>query len=190
MTSTPTPTPASEPTTQQRLAWMGQNSKKLILALIALIIAAAVVVFSFSLFTSSSANPGNLVASGSLKINNNLEGAAILTATGLLPGESTDGTVALTNVGDSAGVFTLKKDNVVNTPASPAFSSVLTLIITEGGAEIYNGRIDAMPTRDLGTWEPGESHTYKFTVTFDETAGDEFQDGRTTLDFLWDATQA
>ena len=41
MTSTPTPAP--EPTTQERLAWMGKNSKQLIIALVVLIIAALVV---------------------------------------------------------------------------------------------------------------------------------------------------
>jgi len=181
---------SQEPTTQERLTWMRKNSKRLIFALVIIIAAAVVVTFSFSLFTSTSANPGNVVATGSLKINNNLEGAAILTAEGLLPGESTDGTVAITNVGDSAGDFKLSTDNLVDTPASPALSSVLTLVITEGATEIYKGGLAAVGTVDLGTWDPDESHTYKFTVTFAAGSGDEYQGGQTTLDFIWDATQS
>jgi len=193
MSSTPTPAQepmSQEPTTQERLTWMRKNSRRLIIALVVIIVAAVVVTFSFSLFTSTSANPGNVVATGSLKINNNLEGAAILTAEGLLPGESTDGTVAITNVGDSAGNFMLSTDNLVDTPASPALSSVLTLVITEGATEVYKGGLAAVGTVDLGTWDPDESHTYTFTVTFAAGSGDEYQGGQTTLDFIWDATQS
>ena len=53
---------------------MGKNSTRLIIALIVIVIAALVVVFSFSLFGSSSANPGNTVASGIMTIDNDKEG--------------------------------------------------------------------------------------------------------------------
>lgn len=187
---TSTPTPAQDPTTQERLAWMGRNSKKLILAIIAIIIAAVVVIFSFSLFTSSSANPGNMVGSGSMEIENSKEGQAILTVANLLPGEQVTGTVEVTNVGDAAGDFELTSSNLVDTPADPAFSSVLTLVITDGASEVYNGSLASVGTVDLGTWQAGDTHNYVFTVTFDETAGNEFQNAETTLDFTWDATQS
>ena len=58
MTST-TPGPAAQPTASERVKWMGKNSTRLIIALIVIVIAALVVVFSFSIFGSSSANPGN-----------------------------------------------------------------------------------------------------------------------------------
>ena len=131
---------------------MGKNSKKLIIALVVIIVAAVVVTFSFSLFTSSSANPGNMVGSGTMEINNSDEGPAILTVDGLLPGESGDGTVTITNVGDSEGDFSMTTANLVDTPADPAFSSVLTLVITDGATEVYNGPIAAVGTVDLGTW--------------------------------------
>ena len=66
-----------------------------------IIIAGLIVAFSFSLFGSSSANPGNTVASGVMTIDNDKEGAAILEVEGLLPGESGEGTVSITNVGDA-----------------------------------------------------------------------------------------
>ncbi|MBA2953679.1 hypothetical protein GON03_05075 [Nocardioides sp. MAH-18] len=193
MSTTPTPAQepaAQEPTTQERLAWMGRNSKKLILALVAMVIAAIVVTFSFSLFSSSSANPGNMVGTGTMAIENSKEGIAILTVDDMLPGDAATGTVEVTNVGDAAGDFQLASSDLVDTPATPPLSSVLNLVITDGATEVYNGPLASAGTIDLGTWQPDAKHTFTFTVTFAETAGNEYQDSQTTVDFTWDATQS
>jgi len=189
MTSTPTPTPASEPTTQERLTWMRKNSKRLIIAVILLLLAAAVVAFSFSLFSSSSASPGNMVSSGSIEIDSDKEGVAIFTIEGLLPGESGEGTVTVTNVGESDGDFTLTASNIVDAPAEPPLSSQLTLVISDGTTEVYNGPIANITTEDLGNWAADETHTYTFEVTFASSAGNAYQGGQTTLDFTWTAGQ-
>jgi len=194
MTSTPQQDPPAgateDPTARERLSWMSHNSSRLIIGLIVLLIAALVVAFSFSLFGSASANPGNLATSGNMSINNSAEGAAILTAVDLLPSESSDGTVAITNVGDAAGDFTLTASNLVDTPASPAFSGVLNLVITDGTTEVYNGPLADISTVGLGTWAAGEARTYTFTVTFAEADGNEYQNAETKLDFTWNATQS
>jgi hypothetical protein len=190
-TPEPLAQPAVEPTAKERVAWMGKNSKRLIIALIVLIIAAVVVIFSFSLFSSSSANPGNLVSSGIMTLDNSADGTAILTAEGLLPGESGTGTVTIENVGESTGTFTLTTANLLNTPPDPALSTVMTLGITdEDATSVYNGPLADNTVVDLGSWTGGEAHTYTFTVTFAETAGNEFQNAQTTLDFVWSAGQS
>jgi hypothetical protein len=131
-----------------------------------------------------------MVSSGSMEINNSADGVAILTAEGLLPGESGAGTVTITNVGESDGDFSMTSSNLVDTPADPAFSSQLTLVITdEAATEVYNGPIASVGTVDLGTWAPDDTHTYTFTVTFASAAGNEYQDAQTTLDFTWTAGQ-
>jgi len=187
---TPAPTPAHEPTTQERLAWMRKNSKRLIIALILILVAAAVVTFSFSLFSSSSASPGNMVSSGSLAIDNDKEGVAVFTAAGLLPGEAATGTVTIANVGESDGDFTLTASNLVDTPATPALSSQLTAVITdEAATQVYSGPLASLTTVDLGTWAADETHTYTFTVTFAQAAGNEFQNAQTTVDLTWTAGQ-
>ena len=188
MTSMPSPEQAAEPTAQERVAWMRQNSMRLIIALAAIVIAALVVVFSFSLFGSSSANPGNTVASGAMSIDNDKEGAAILEVEGLVPGESAEGTVSITNVGDASGDFTLTASDVVSVPAD--FAATLTLVITDGADEVYNGSLADMTTVDLGTWAEDETHDFTFAVTFDAAAGNEFQGATSSVDFKWDATQS
>jgi hypothetical protein len=182
---------ATRVTTGERLSWMAKNSKILIVALVVIVIAVLVATFSFSLFTSSSANPGNVVGSGSMTVNNSGEGKAILTAENLLPGQSTDGTVSITNVGDADGDFTLSASNLTDTPSDPGLSGALTLVVTQDGTgEIYNGLLAAFSEEDLGTWEAGEAHEFTFAVTMDSNAGNDYQDAKTTLDFTWDATQS
>ncbi len=190
MTNVPQPGPALEPTAGDRLTWMSKNSTRLIIALVVLVIAALVVVFSFSLFGSSSANPGNMTASGIMEQDNSADGAAILTVENLLPGESGTGTVSITNVGDADGDFTLTASNLVDTPATPAFSSTLTLTVTDGADSVYDGPLSEMTTVDLGTWAADDQHDFTFTVTFDAASGNEFQDASSTVDFTWDATQS
>lgn len=179
-----------EPSAQERIEWMGRNSKKLIISLVVIVIAALVVTFSFSVFNSTSANPGNTATSGIMSQQNSKSGEAILTVDNLLPGQSADGTVSITNVGDAEGDFTLTASNLADTPATPAFSQVLTLVVTDGTTEVYNGLLSDIGTVDLGTWPAGEKHDYTFTVTFDATAGNEYQDATTTVDFTWDAVQS
>jgi hypothetical protein len=190
MTTAPIPEAAPEPTAHERVDWLGKNAKRLIIALIVLIIAGLVVVFSFSLFSSSSANPGNLVSSGIMSLNNSADGKAILTAEGLLPGESGAGTVTITNVGESEGTFTLTASNLLDDPVDPGLSEVMTLDVTDGTTSVYTGPLSGISTENLGTWEAGETHTYTFTVTFDVASGNEYQGAQTTLDFTWSASQS
>ena len=106
------------------------------------------------------------------------------------PASPATGTVSITNVGDADGDFTLTASNLVDTPPDPAFSSVLNLVILDGSTEVYNGALNAISTVPLGTWAAGDQHDFTFTVTFTESAGNEFQDAMSELDFTWDATQS
>ena len=183
---------AHDPSAHERLVWMTRNSRILIAALVLIVVAVLLVAFSSAIFTSSSANPGNLATSGVMSQSNSNADAAILTAENLLPGESGDGSVTITNIGDASGNFTLEAENLVDDPADPAFSAVLTLVVADEDTEVYNGSladVEADPI-DLGTWAVDEEHTFTFTVTFDETAGNEYQGAKTTHDFVWNATQS
>jgi hypothetical protein len=41
----------------------------------------------------------------------------------------------------------------------------------------------------LGTWAPNEQHRYRFTATFDSSAGNVYQGDSTSATFQWDAAQ-
>jgi hypothetical protein len=197
MSTTPTPDPttlasgppATDPTAGDRPSWIAKNSTRLIIAL------AVIAALSSACGGDSSANPGDSVASGIMEEGN--DQGAILTAAKMLPGDTATGKVSITNVGEAAGAFSLSASDLADNPADPAFSEVLTLVVKDGSTTVYEGLLSEFPQPgstpeniDLGTWEAAEHHDYTFTVTFDESAGNEYQDAVTTLSFNWDATDS
>ena len=104
------------------------------------------------IFGSSPATPGNMLTSGMTEQSNSNDDAAILTVDDLMPGEYQSGAVTIDNVGDSAGDFTLEASNLVDDPATPALSRVLTLAVTHGSNVVYNGPLSDFRSLDLGTW--------------------------------------
>ncbi len=201
-----TPTEASEPATEERvsgrkrLGWLLRNSKLWIVALILLGLAAAVVVASVSVFSSSSANPNNTFTAGNLSQSNSAEGAAILAAANMVPSDRESGRVTIENTGDVDGKFRLSSSGLTDTPGPNGgkLSEVLNLRVvdTGSGKVIYNGNYNAMPGIGLGTWGAGDGHTYEFTVTFPDsgvpgsaTTGDNaYKSSSTKIQFNWDAT--
>jgi hypothetical protein len=79
----------------------------------------------------SAARAFGVRAAGSLAISNSLEGQAILTASGMAPGESRVGQVTITNSGNLAGDFTLLDSALSDIPAPAAFSTVAQLLIQD-----------------------------------------------------------
>ena len=212
MTSTPASPPSSEPGTgsppppeekvPSRVDVLLKRRRNLLLALLLLVIAAAVVIGSVAVFSSSSVNAENTFSTGALSIDNNKEGAAILTATRMVPGDTAEGLVRIENTGDVSGRFRLSDSNLTDTPGPGGanLSSVLTLRITDVGADgqpgggddvtppVYDGAFNTMPDIDLGSWGAGEAHTYQFVVTFPASSGNEFEGASTKVTYNWDAT--
>ena len=186
---------------RERTGWVFRNARILILALILLLIAALLVGVSFAVFSTSSANPGNMFTAGTLTSSNDKDNAAILTAERMVPGDTTEGTVRITNTGDSRGQFTLTGSTPTNTPGPNGgdLSSVLDLtIVMDGGATpIYDGKLNALTAPvDLGVWDGSDSHEFVFTVTFPEggtpgsaTTGDNaYQGSSSQVTYTWNAT--
>jgi spore coat-associated protein N len=168
-----------------------RKPRRLIIALVLIVVAIAAAFFTTATFTSSSANAGNVVATGDLQINNSEDGA-ILNATGLVPGDSVQGTVTITNVGSADGSFSVEPQNLVDNPADPPLSKQLDFSFREQGKEaaLFDGKLGNCGTIQLGRWEPGESHTYVLKATFPNgmPANDNrFQNASTTVDFVWNA---
>jgi spore coat-associated protein N len=161
----------------QRITALWNDSPlKLVSALFVLSLAAMMAVASGASFTSTSANAGNIVTAGNLSHSNSKAPGAILNVSGLKPGQSDNGTVDLTNTGDTAGVFTLSKSGLTNSDTGNPLGAKLDLVIEDLGdpaAAIppapvtkYSLKLGPMGAIALGTWAPGETHRYKFTVTF------------------------
>jgi spore coat-associated protein N len=173
------------------------------LGVLAVVLAAVgVTVGSGAAFTAQSANPSNTFTAGTLTMTNSLDGAAVLTASNMKPGDTATGTVDIRNTGSLSGAFTLTRTNLTNSDAGNPMSVRLNVLVEDCGdfssgtpacdasdPDIYNGTLDAMNgTYALGNFASNVQHRYRFTVTFDSAAGNVYQGDNSSARFQWDAT--
>jgi len=184
-----------------RISVILSSPRHLLGALLVALLAFGAVVGSGASFTSKSANPSNTFSAGNLAQSNSKEGAAVLTATKMVPGSSTNGTVTITNSGDVAGTFTLSKTSLTDTPGANGgqLSGVLDLKVEDvtkaSPVAVYSGKVGAMGAQSLGSFAAGEARTYKFTITFPDggvpasaTTGDNAYKGSSmSVGYQWDA---
>lgn len=178
------------------------SPRKVLAALFVVLAAAGIAVGSGANFNSASANPSNTFSSGTLSQSNSKANQAILTASNLKPGGSATGTVDITNTGSGSGVFSLTKSTPTDTPASPALSAKLTVVITDQGdpacvsscpapSTVYSGTLAGMGAISLGTFTAGQKHRYQFVVTFPDSGtqgGDNaYQGASTSVDYTFTA---
>jgi hypothetical protein len=176
-------------------------------ALLTLALAGAAIVGSGANFTASSANPANTFSSGTLSISNTQNNAAVFTASNLRPGgASQSGTVDIGNTGSLSGSFGLSRGTIADTGSTSALSPKLNMVITDCGSfasgtptcgdaddtNVYTGALPGIATSaspiGLGTFAAGEKHRYKFTVSLDSSADNNYQGGTSTVDFNWTAS--
>jgi hypothetical protein len=118
-------------------------------------------------------------------------GHAIITASGLRPGQSVAGLVALANVGESRGRLTLQRTRTVDTPGrfGGRLSDALLLRVEEVGGGSWTGPLSGPDALDLGIMEPGEGRSYKLTLTLPDTgphgADNHVQGSSVTIDWAW-----
>jgi hypothetical protein len=143
------------------------------------------------------------LVAGTLAMSNSSDGAAILTAAGMAPGDTRVGDVTISNTGDLAGAYALSQANLADTPgpAGGALSSALDVLVQDvtnpaAPATVYSGKLAAMGPRVLGTWAPGAARTYRFTVSLPDggappsaTTGDNaYQGSVVSVRYDWTAT--
>lgn len=171
-------------------------------ALAALVAAVAVAVGSSASFTASSANPSNTFAAGTLSILNSKEGLAVLTASGMKPGDSATGTVDVQNSGSLSGAFTLSRSGISDSDGSNPMSAKLDLVVKDcgdfssgtptcdvGDPVMYTGTIAAMNSAvALGTFAASDKHRYQFAVTFNSSADNNYQGDSSSVQFDWNAS--
>jgi hypothetical protein len=156
----------------------------LLLVLALLAVALQSLVFSSAGYTAGSASPTNHFRAGTLAHTNSMAGQVALDASGLRPGQSKAGTFSITGGGDLSGAYTLSRASLVDTPAAPALSATLTLIIqdvTSGVTTIYDGRAAAFGSRSLGLIAPGATRVFRLTLTYPAAAADPALQGATML---------
>jgi hypothetical protein len=177
-------------------------------ALITLLLAAGAVVGSGADFTAASANPSNTFTTGTLSMVNSQSGSAVLTASGLRPGNSSSGTVDIQNSGSLSGAFVVSRGTISNSDATNPLTGKLNIVVQDCGAFVgstapicgdgddvtkYSGTIADMGTPGhtvsaLGTFAAGDKHRYQFNVALDSSADDNYQGDNASVRFDWSAS--
>ncbi len=134
---------------------------------------------------------GRMAAEGAVTLAAAGSSHAIITVSGLRPGQSVAGNVALANVGESQGRLTLLRTRMVDTPGrfGGRLSDALLLRVEEIGGGSWTGPLAGPDALDLGIMEPGEGRSYRLTLTLPDTgpAGRDnaVQGSSVTIDWAW-----
>jgi hypothetical protein len=135
---------------------------------------------------------------------NSRENAALLEATNIAPGDSRSVTVTITSRDRVPTSFSLAKYGLREEPGRGGgmLSERLELRVEQvtgqaSRANLYSGALGSMPRQALGKFMPGESRTYRFTVTFTDRpaslradlADNAYMGGSLSLGFHWRSSQ-
>lgn len=127
---------------------------------------------------------------GTLTQANSKDGAAIFGLTDLKPGDTLHGDLTITNTGSLPAAFRLTE-----TVSTNAFSDdllALTITDTTTGSTVYSGTFGGLEdgtANDLGTYAPGGTGSYRFTVTLSKDATNAEQGRSAGASYQWDAVQ-
>ena len=186
------------------------RSIRILLAVLATTVAAATSgAISYAAFSDNTSNPTNAFSSGTVDIEDNDSGTAMLALTDAIPGAtdtsciritytgSLDSSVRLygTPAGDLAPYLTLTVTR--GTDSAPSFDSCdsFTADVTDhlglGAGVLYNGPLSGYPADaasavvDPEPWSTGESHDYQFEISLND---DNAAEGKTASSaFSWEA---
>lgn len=128
------------------------------------------------------------LASGVAQVGNSRAGEAVVTATGMRPGDSTSGTVTIGNAGDAAGRFSVAVTDVDGALLAGAVR--LDVRAQGASAAAYEGPLGEVGDVDLGTIAPGEERTYEVRLTLPSGVGNLLQGAELSFGLTWRATTA
>lgn len=160
-------------------------------------------------WTATTETSGSSVSAGALSLTDDDTPTALLSVTGLFPGDSESQCIEVT-YGSTPDPSVVKVYSTALTDAD-SLAQYVELKIEEGdggsyrdcngfgsATEIYNGALSAWSAKTsyasgVGVWDPtgaNQSKTYRFTVTLDVNAPSSVQnDSVTGIEFTWE-TQA
>jgi predicted ribosomally synthesized peptide with SipW-like signal peptide len=182
----------------------------LLLGIVACIAGAGV----FSAFSSQTENPGNVITTGTVTIEDNDSGTALYSMTAAKPGESKTSCIKVTYKGTLPATVKLFTGSTIGalgpfvnlkveagTQTSASFPSCTEFTPAASGATVYEGTLSAFATEHASyasgittspsgatKWETNDAVVYRFTATLSSSAPNTAQ-GATTGShaFTWEA---
>jgi hypothetical protein len=131
---------------------------------------------------------------GTLSLSNSKDGAAVLTASNLAPGQSAGGVVVLANTGTLSGALDLSQTDLTDTLGASGgqLSQALHLTVRDvvSNAVVYDGPLSGLTKTDLGTMAPGETRSYSFTASLPSSADNSYAAASVNAKYVWNLADA
>jgi hypothetical protein len=165
---------------------------------------------SYSAFSSTTSNPTNNWAAGTVLLADDDANTAMFNASNLKPGSTGSKCIAVTSTGSLPSAVKLYGTGAATTNA---LSSSITLTVTQGtggsfgsctgftplasGSSVYSGTLAAFASSatgystGLGNWAPtgsgSDTRVFQISYSFDSAAPNSTQGGTASIGFTWEA---
>lgn len=109
-------------------------------------------------------------AGGALQLESSRDGAAVLTASALRPGDSAEGTLTLENLASGPQRLTLTTSDLRDTPGPGGglLSAWVDLRVERGSDVVFDDKLADLASLDLGELAAGSTTPFRFVVTLPE----------------------
>jgi spore coat-associated protein N len=168
-----------------RLRLLAGSHRWLLLASLALAsLALGTTLFSGARFATKSANSASLTA-GSIQLTSSAASQAIVSASGMKPGDSRQGTISIGNKGNAAGTVTLSASGLTGTALAAAIDFKLE-DVTGAAVQKWSGKLGSFRSVDLGSFAAETTRSYRFTLSWPASATEaSLQGASSSLTFRW-----
>ena len=141
-------------------------------------------------FTATSANPSNTFASATLTMSNDKPNANdLINITNLVPGDTANRTVVITNSGNAPFTYSAAISATANTLLWSDATNGLQVTVKRGATTLYTGPIKNMTLAASGTIAALATDTLTYDFTFPSSAGNTFQSLTQDFTITYTATQ-
>jgi hypothetical protein len=154
------------------------------------LISAAAVGTSTATFTATATNPTNTFSSATLTMSSNKPNAGdLVSVTHLVPGDTANRTVTISNTGNVGFTYTAAISATANTLLWSDTTNGLQVTVKRGSTVLYTGALKNLALAASGTIAAGATDTLTYDFTFPTTADNTFQNLTQDFTVTYTATQ-
>ena len=141
-------------------------------------------------FTATTTNPGNSFGSATLTMSNDKSAAASLVSlSNMVPGDTANRTVVISNTGNVGFTYTPAISAVANTLLWSDTTNGIQVTVLRGATTLYTGALKNMTWGASGTIAAAGTDTLTFNFSLPSTAGNTFQNLTQDFTITYTATQ-
>lgn len=141
-------------------------------------------------FTATSANPGNTFGSATISMSNDKPNANdLVNVTNLVPGDTMNRTVTITNTGNAGFTYTGAISATANTALWTDLTNGLQVTVKRGATVLYSGALKNMALAASGTIAAGATDTLTYDFAFPNSGTNAMQGLTQDFTITYTATQ-